>query len=103
MKKKEDAETLAKLLKLTKLIKADKVKIEPAPLGRGPNKWRSKDPKFTPKIDKRADLVDGGGMQVDPSRQEEYNLWRQDKVTEQNERRESAMRRAAAKKARFQG
>jgi len=98
MKKKDDAETLEKLVKLTKLINADKVKVEPVPPGRGPNKWRSKDPKFAPKADRRSDLVEAGGMQVDPSLKDAYDQWRQDKITEQNERREMAARRAEAKR-----
>lgn len=98
LKKKEKVDELARLIRLTKLIQKDKVKVEPIPLGRGPNKWRSKDPKFAPKPEKPTDLVDGGGMQVDPSRQAEYEQWRQDKIAEQNERRESALRRAAARR-----
>lgn len=99
MKKKNDEETLGKLMKLTKLIQGDKVKVEPAPLGRGPNKWRSKDPKFAPKAEQRSDLVEAGGMQVDPSLKDAYDQWRQDKIVEQNERREMAARRAEAKRA----
>jgi len=104
MKKNSDAVALGKLVKLTKLLKDDKVKIEPVMPGRGPNKWRSKDPKFAPKAEKRSDLVEAGGMQVDPSLKDAYDLWRQDKIAQQNELREMAARRAAAKrKARAAG
>jgi hypothetical protein len=104
MKKHDDAEALGKLAKLTRLIKEDKVKVEPVLPGRGPNKWRSKDPKFAPKADKRSDLVEAGGMQVDPSLKDAYEQWRQDKIIQQNELREMAARRAAAKrKARAEG
>ena len=98
MKKKDNTDALAKLAKLTRLIHNDKVKVEPVMPGRGPNKWRSKDPKFSPKADPRADLVEAGGMQVDPSLKNEYDLWRQDKIAQQNELREMAARRAAAKR-----
>jgi hypothetical protein len=100
MKKKNEEDALGKLIKLTRLIKGDKVKIEPVPLGRGPNKWRSKDPKFAPKAAAPgAQLVEAGGMQVDPSLKDAYDQWRQDKIVEQNERREMAARRAEAKRA----
>ena len=98
MKKKNDEEALGKLARLTRLIKDDKVKVELVPPARGPNKWRSKDPKFASKIDKRSDLVEAGGMQVDPSLKDEYDQWRQDKIVQQNELREMAARRAAAKR-----
>ena len=97
-KKNDDADALGKLIKLTRLIKHDRVQVEPVPPGRGPNKWRSKDPKFAPKADKRPDLVEGGGMQVDPSLKEAYDQWRQDKIAQQNELREMAARRAEAKR-----
>src|SRR5579872_5763135 len=47
MKKKNDEESLAKLVKLTKLLKQDKVKVQPLGAPRSTNKWRSQDPKFT--------------------------------------------------------
>ena len=40
-------------------------------------------------------------MQVDPSVKNEYDLWRQDKIREQNERREQMVREKAAKRARY--
>jgi hypothetical protein len=81
-KEKDEASELAKLVRLTKMIKDEKVKIEPTPPGRGPNKWRSKDPKFNLKEEKPAELVEGGGMMVDPSVKSEYDQWRQEKQAE---------------------
>jgi hypothetical protein len=104
MKKKVDEKALAKIVNLTKLIKKDKVAIEPKGYVRGPNKWRSPEPKFAPKkeqVEKPAGLVEAGGMQVDPARAEEYENWRKDKLAEQEERRIQARRKwEAVKKAR---
>ncbi len=104
MKKKDKIDPLAKLVNLTKLINKDKVKIEPKGFMKGPNKWRSPDPKFAPKpekTEKPANLIEAGGMQVDPARAEEYENWRKDKIAEQNERRIQTQRKwEAARKAR---
>ena len=105
MKKKVvNDKALEKIVNLTKLIKKDKVKIEPKGYVRGPNKWRSQEPKFTPKpekVEKTEGLVSAGGMEVDPARAEEYENWRKDKIAEQNERRIQSQRKwEAAKKAR---
>jgi hypothetical protein len=105
MKKKVKVDPLAKLVNLTKLINDDKVKIEPKGIMKGPNKWRSQQPKFAPKtekLEKAADLVEAGGMQVDPSLKEAYENWRKDKIAEQEDRRAQALRKAeAAKRARM--
>ena len=104
MKKKVDDKALAKIVNLTKLIKKDKVSVEPKGYIRGPNKWRSPEPKFAPKSvnpQKPDGLVEAGGMQVDPARAEEYENWRKDKMAEQEERRLQAKRKwEAVKKAR---
>lgn len=81
--KKEKPDDLAKLLRLTQLIKKDKVEVskqgEPQ---RSTNKWRSAEPKFAPKENtkKPEGLIEAGGMEVDPARQQEYENWRQDKL-----------------------
>jgi len=78
MKKKPDEEELKKMVNLTKLIKKDNVKVEPKAPERGPNKWRSYNPKYAPKPEipaKPEGLVEAGGMQVDPARAEEYENW----------------------------
>lgn len=95
---KKDEDELAKLVKLTKLLKRDNVSIAPSVTLRAVNKWRNKDPKFTPKVQASENLVEGGGMQVDPSLKNEYDQWRQDKIAEQNERRAMNLRRFEAKK-----
>ena len=91
----EDAD-LAKLMKLTRLMKAENVKVAPKGPPKAANKWRGADPHFTPKVEKPATTVEAGGMQVDPSRQTEYENWRKDKVEEQNARRAAAERHAKA-------
>lgn len=99
-KEKEGVDPLAKLVNLTKLIKNEKVKIEPRGPGRSDNKWRSKDPKFSPKADSSKETVEAGGMRVDPSLKDEYENWRKDKLAEQEERRRQAKRKAEAAAAR---
>jgi hypothetical protein len=102
VQKEEEKDPLAKLVRLTKLMKIENVRV--APKGSTPryvNKWRSQDPKFAPKREKPGDVVEAGGMQVDPSVKDEYDLWRQDKIREQNERREQFAREKAAKRARY--
>ena len=103
MKRKNDEEKdpLAKLVKLTKLMKIENVRVAPKGSTHYVNKWRSPDPKFAPKPEKSADVIEAGGMQVDPSVKEEYDLWRHDKIREQNERREQMAREKAAKRARY--
>lgn len=100
MKKKEDAgdpkEGLEKLVKLTKLMKMENVKVAPKGPPKGANKWRAQDPKFEPKTAKPENLVDGGGMQVDPSVKDEYDAWRKDKEREQADRIEALKRKAEA-------
>jgi len=104
MKKKADEKALQKVVNLTKLIKKDKVSVEPKGYDRGPNKWRSYAPKYAPKPEnakKPENLVEAGGMQVDPTLAEEYENWRKDKIAEQNERRIQARRKwESVKKAR---
>ena len=97
-KKKDDEEALEKLVKLTKHLKQENVKVAPKGPPKPANKWRSQAPKFSPKRETPNNLVDAGGMKVDPSVKDEYELWRQDKIAEQNERREMAIRRAAARR-----
>jgi len=103
-KKKDDSKALEKLMNLTKMITKEKVKIEPKGFVRGPNKWRSPDPKFaekTPKVEKPENVVEAGGMQVDPALAEQYENWRKDKLAEQEERRVQNKRKwEAVKKAR---
>ncbi len=98
-KKNEEAE-LAKLMKLTKLMKQENVRVAPKGPPKVRNKWRSYDPKFAPKSEAREGLVEAGGMQVDPSLKEDYENWRKDKIAEQNERRLQAERKAKAEKER---
>jgi hypothetical protein len=101
--KKKNEDDLAKLVKLTQLLKKDNVKVAPKGPPRAPNKWRQQDPKFAapaPKPDD-ANLVEAGGMKVDPSLKDEYEQWRQDKIAEQNERRDMAERRLKAKRAAY--
>ncbi len=98
-KKKETDDPLEKLLKLTKLLKRDNVRVTPQEPPRAANKWRNKDPKFSPKPQAASNLVEAGGMQVDPSLKEAYDLWRQDKLAEQAERRAMGLRRLEAKRA----
>ncbi len=106
MKKKSkikdtEEETLAKLVKMTKLMKMENVRVAPKGPARPANKWRSQEPKFAPKAEKSTDVVQAGGMDVDPARQQEYENWRKDKEEEQNFRRVQAQRKAeAARKAR---
>jgi hypothetical protein len=87
MKKELPKESLEKLEKLTKLLKRDKVAIEPKGPVRSNNKWRSGNPKYVEKAPKPQNLIQAGGMEVDPSRKEEYDNWRKDKIEEQNYRR----------------
>lgn len=110
MKKKDTKETraakdsketnkrdpLEKLLKLTKLLKGDKVSVEPQAPVRGVNKWRTYDPKFGPKPEKSENVVEAGGMEVDPALKEAYENWRKDKLAEQNARRAQIHRKALA-------
>lgn len=99
-KKKKEIDPLEKLARLTKLLNQDKVKVIPLGPVRTTNKWRSQDPKFAPKISETENLVEAGGMKVDPSLKDEYENWRKDKIAEQNERREQAVRKwKAAKEA----
>ena len=97
MKKKTGDDELAKLVRLTKLLKTDKVKVTLKGPVKSANKWRSSDAKFAPKAEKPVDLVQAGGMEVDPARQEEYENWRNDKIEEQNYRRIQAAKRAKMK------
>jgi len=99
--KKKDEDELAKLVNLTKMLKKENVKVAPKGPPKSVNKWRSAEPKFAPKTPKTSDTVEAGGMQVDPSLKDAYEQWRQDKIVEQNERREMALRRAKAKKAAY--
>jgi len=61
------------------------------------NKWRTSNPKFEPKEEKKTEgLVEAGGMMVDPSLKNDYDLWRQDKEREQAERRAQREKRKQA-------
>lgn len=95
----DDIAAIEKLLKLTKRIKNDRITI-PAKglLPRGPNKWRSQEPKFAPKAESSGPTVEAGGMRVDPSLKDEYEAWRKEKEAEQAWRREQAARRAEAER-----
>jgi hypothetical protein len=98
-KKKTGEAELTKLVRLTQLIKQDKVEVVPKAFPRGVNKWRSYEPKFEPKTAKSENVVEAGGMKVDPSLKDAYELWRQDKIAEQNERRAQSLRKWEAAKA----
>jgi hypothetical protein len=97
-KKEEPLEEsdLAKLMKLSKQMKAENVKAAPKGSSGGSNKWRSANPKFPERTEKPANTVDVGGMQLDPERREEYENWRKDKEAEAAYRREFQTRRAKA-------
>ncbi len=97
-KMKVTADPMEKLLKLTQLLKRDNVRVAPQEPPRAVNKWRNKDPKFSAKPQAASNLVEAGGMQVDPSLKEAYDLWRQDKLAEQAERRAMGLRRLEAKR-----
>jgi hypothetical protein len=99
MKGKKEEDGFDKLMKLTKLMKQENVKVAPKGASKGANKWRSQDPKFAEKKEKSADSVEAGGMQVDPSLKDEYENWRKDKIEEQNFRRMAAERKAKAEEA----
>lgn len=94
---------LEKLMKLTRIMKDENVKVSPKGPPKGANKWRGKEPKFEPQAPKPENLVDGGGMQVDPARKEEYDAWRKQKELEQADRIAAMKRKAeAARKKRDQ-
>jgi hypothetical protein len=97
-KKKDEEDPMEKLMKLTKVMKEEKVKVAPKGPPKAANKWRSTDPKFAekPETEKPSNVVQAGGMQVDPSLKDEYEQWRADKIAEQNERRLQAERKAKA-------
>jgi hypothetical protein len=97
-KKKNTEDALEKLVKLTKLMKMENVRVSPKGPARPVNKWRSQAPTYSVKPQKSENVVEAGGMQVDPSLKSEYDLWRQDKIAEQNEQRAMALRRAEAKR-----
>ena len=97
-KEKSTVDPMDKLLKLTKLLKRDNVRVAPQEPPRPANKWRNRDPKFSPKAPTASNVVEAGGMQVDPSLKEAYDLWRQDKIAEQEERRAMGLRRLEAKR-----
>ncbi len=91
-----DESDIAKLMKMTKRMKAENVKVPPKGSPGGNNKWRSVEPKFVEKKEEPATTIEMGGMQVAPERREEYENWRKDKIVEANERRETSARRAKA-------
>jgi hypothetical protein len=97
-KKKNAGDALEKLVKLTKLMKIENVQVAPRSPARPVNKWRSQTPIYSAKPQKSENVVEAGGMQVDPSLKSEYDLWRQDKIAMQNEQRAMALRRAEAKR-----
>jgi hypothetical protein len=94
MKKETEEESLNKLVKLTKLMKQEKVRVAKQGPSKSNNKWRSNEPKFTNKTEKPSGLVQVGGMEVDPARQQEYENWQKDKLEEQAFRRVEAARKA---------
>ncbi len=96
----EDDNPFEQLLKLTKLMKGGKIRVAPKPIARGPNKWRSENPKFGPKPEKSGNVVRVGEMDVDVSLKDEYEQWRLDKLEEQKHHRLEAERRARAAKIR---
>jgi hypothetical protein len=84
-----DADSLSRLMKLTKVIKSEKIKVAKKGPIRSANKWRSEDPKFVPTEEKRPkpdNTVEAGGMDVDPNLREEYENWRKDKLERENYR-----------------
>ena len=99
MKKKDEEDPLEKLMKLTRLMKQENVKVAPKGPPKVTSKWRSKAPKFVDKPRTSEGLVQAGGMVVDPARKEEYENWRKNKEEEKAYRREQAARAKAAKKA----
>jgi hypothetical protein len=99
-KKKEDEDPLEKLIRLTKVMKKENVKVAPKGPPRAVNKWRSQDPKFGPKAEKPTGTVNAGGMDIDPSLKADYEAWRKEKEEEQKWRREAAARKRQADAAR---
>jgi hypothetical protein len=80
-------------------MKLEKVRVAPKGPPRPGNKWRSVAPKFADKAEspaKPTNLVQGGGMEVDPTLKDAYDNWRADKIAEQNERRAQSQRKAKA-------
>jgi len=85
MKKKPADKSLDKLVEATKKIKRENIPPE-RQASKPDTRWRGRQPKFAPKREKPANLVNVDGMEVDPSRQKEYELWRADKLAEQKDR-----------------
>jgi hypothetical protein len=98
MKKKPTDKSLDKLIEATKKIKRENVPPEPQTY-KPDTRWRGRQPKFAPKAEKSANLVNVDGMEVDPSRQKEYELWRADKLAEQKDRLAQRERRFKARRA----
>lgn len=96
MKKETDKDALEKLVNLTKRMKKENIKVAPKSPPKGANKWRSADATFAAKPKKPENLVDGGGMQVDPSLKSEYDAWRETKLEEQRDRLAARARKAEA-------
>jgi hypothetical protein len=96
VKKQKKDDPFDKLMHLTKLIKTEKISVAKRGFVRSANKWRSQEPKFAEKTQKPEDVVEAGGMQVDPALREQYDNWRKDKEEEQKYRRTLAERRRKA-------
>jgi hypothetical protein len=101
VKKKDAEDPMEKLVKLTKLMKQENVRVAPKGPPKASNKWRSGDPKFEAKAPKPLETVQGGGMDVDPALKEQYDNWRKDKDQEQQDRLAARARKAKATKERY--
>ena len=94
VKKETEEDRMAKLVRLTKLMKEKKVVVSKekqtfaAPTT---NKWRSSNPKFAEPAKPSPTAVDAGGLKVDPSLKDEYDAWRKEK--EEQMKFESEMRK----------
>jgi hypothetical protein len=99
MKKKPKDEALEKLVDATKKIKRENIPPE-SQAYKPDTRWRGREPKFAPKGEKPANLINVGGMEVDPSRQKEYEQWHADKLAEQKDRQAQMERNYNARKAR---
>ncbi len=98
MKKKPKDDSLDKLVEVTKKLKRENLPPEPQAY-KPDTRWRGREPKFAPKGEKPTNLVNVDGMEVDPSRQKEYEQWRADKLAEQKDRLAQMERNANARKA----
>jgi len=79
-----DEQALKKLVSLTKHLKEEKIKVKQLKPPSRNNKWKQEEPKFGEKRSKPDNIVQAGGMAVDPSRQSEYEAWHQAKHEEKS-------------------